>query len=243
MPFFPEYFFYSIRNLTIWNPGITNWYLGKCIFSLCVCSSYWGTTSQITLELPNVPTLGPCFPPAAGRGPRLQPRGAVNARPAPLLCEHGEDRNQRSPLRREPNAETSDSGGTALSPQCCFYSTYSELAVSWHFETVGASLTVSIERLWILLFTLLWWLSVNQGICKEPLRIPSAAPRPYGSDHTHHSALYPVIPSEPELFRPIRGLMCSQAKLWDKEAESEITVSQQRGHISASDFCYLSTHS
>ncbi|XP_034739772.1 biorientation of chromosomes in cell division protein 1-like 1 isoform X2 [Etheostoma cragini] len=42
----------------------------------------------------------------AGRGARQQQRGAVNGRPAPLRCKSGEDRNQRSPLPREPNAKT-----------------------------------------------------------------------------------------------------------------------------------------
>lgn len=48
----------------------------------------------------------------AGRGARRRRRrqqrrrGAVNGRPAPLRCERGEDRNRRSPLPREPNAET-----------------------------------------------------------------------------------------------------------------------------------------
>ena len=70
-------------------------------------------TSPINLTLQtNGLTLAACFPPAAGRGARpqrrWQRRGAVSGRPAPLRCGRGEDRNQRSPRPRGPNAETSD---------------------------------------------------------------------------------------------------------------------------------------
>lgn len=54
--------------------------------------------------------LGLVFPPAVGRGARLQRRrrrqkGAASEKPAHLLCEHEEDRNRRSPRPRGPNAE------------------------------------------------------------------------------------------------------------------------------------------
>lgn len=53
-------------------------------------------------------TLGPCFPPAVGRGARPRQRrqkGAASEKPAHLLCEHEEDRNRRRPHPRGPNAE------------------------------------------------------------------------------------------------------------------------------------------
>lgn len=67
-------------------------------------------------------------PSSAGRGARLlrrrrrrqRQREAVNKKPAPLRCEHEAGRNQRSPLPREPNAKTSDSGGP-LGPAGVFF--------------------------------------------------------------------------------------------------------------------------
>lgn len=51
---------------------------------------------------------------------RRRQREAVNERPAPLWCEHEAGRNQRSPLPREPNAKTSDSGAP-LGPTGVFF--------------------------------------------------------------------------------------------------------------------------
>lgn len=67
-------------------------------------------------------------PSSVGRGARLRrqrwrrrrQREAVSERPAPLPCEHEAGRNQRSPLPREPNAKTSDSGGP-LGPAGFFF--------------------------------------------------------------------------------------------------------------------------
>lgn len=120
--------------------------------------------------------LAPCFPPAAERGARQrqQRRGGVNGRPALLRCEREGDRNQRSPLPREPNAETTDSSGlvcpssvfSTLHTQVSFTVGGSErLYTQLARKALSASLTVDIEKLWIVLYTLFWWLSVNLRIC------------------------------------------------------------------------------
>lgn len=79
----------------------------------CFKSFIWFLNNVLKVLLQNWMTLAPCFPPAVVRGARRQRRrrGAVNGRPAPLPCEHEEDRNRRSPLPREPNAKTSYRGG------------------------------------------------------------------------------------------------------------------------------------
>lgn len=125
--------------------------------------------------LTNGLTLAPCFPPAVGRGARQRrQRGAVNGRPALLWCERGEDRNQRSPLPREPNAKISES-----SPQQCFFmhsifkwehrsfvvEGQRASAVKFAHRSFSASQAGDIEKLWIVLYTFLSWLSLNLRIC------------------------------------------------------------------------------
>ncbi|KAF7660992.1 hypothetical protein LDENG_00271260 [Lucifuga dentata] len=55
------------------------------------------------------------------RGAKWQQRGAVNEKPAPLRCERGEDRNQRSPLPKEPNAKRFDRSGLICPSSTEFY--------------------------------------------------------------------------------------------------------------------------
>lgn len=154
-------------------------------------------------------TLAPCFLPlAAGRGSRQQPRGAVNGRPVPLLCERGEGRNQRSPPPREPSAETSDSGGAVRPLQCCFYTPHSESSAGRRHEKPSVLRSVLPKNKQtpesILHFTL-------KAECKS-VRI------------LYIHVVW--IRRELQRFSQSEASCFCRAALWDKNAGSEFTIAQ-----------------
>lgn len=66
-----------------------------------------------------------------------------------------------------------------------------------------------------------------EDLCRNPLEyfLPHYAHMVW--IRLHHSCVYSVMPSKPEYFRPIKGLMCSWTALWDKESEVKVAASQR----------------
>lgn len=187
-------------------------------------------------------TLAPCFPPAAGRGARQRRRrGAENGRPALLLCERGEDRNQRSPLPREPNAKIS----WQFAPAVFFiHSMFKWESHSYVVEGQRASTVKLAHRSVSASFDWRYWKSLDsiihfplvvefkpEDLCRNPSEYLLLHYAHMVWIRLHHSFVYLVMPTEPEYFRPIKGLMCSRVVLWDKKGELKWAVSQSRGQI------------